>query len=174
MTEGAKSLGSVSLAAGSYDAEQLRAGLDKAAGAKAEDQPGKVGEAVSAAVVSGGTDGRDPALPPDHVFADVDNGHGGKERVQVYAPPLAEQHEGPIQTAGEEVDPDAEREKQRRGAIGQAVKGAEKPPAEEARDGESRTGAADPVAAEDDTISAAAPAVEAAPAEAAPTRRPSK
>jgi hypothetical protein len=169
MTE-SKSLGAVSLAAGSYDAEKLRAGLDQAVTAKEDAQPEKVGKAVAAAVVSGGTDSRDPALAPDHVFADVDNGHGGTERVQVYAPPLAEQHENPIQSAGEEVDPDA-LEKQRKGAIGEALKGAEKKPAEDAREGESRTGAADPVAAEDDTISAAAPAGETDPVPPPPAPR---
>ncbi len=169
MTETSKALGAVSLAAGSYDAEKLRAGLDQAAGAKAEDQPDKVGKAVEAAVVSGGTDSRDPALPPDHVFADVDNGHGGKERIQVYAPPLAQQHENSVQSAGEEVDPDA-LEKQRKGAIGQAVKsGIEITGYPDTH--ESRTGAADPVAAQEDTVSAAALAGDTEPVPPPPRKK---
>lgn len=120
-----KQFGEVSLPAGSYDSDKLAAGFAAAAKAKDEDRQGLVNKAIDDA--SGGETSRpDGQVLPDHVVVEVDNGLGGKENIQVYAPKLADQHEEGAQPILPSDKGDVE--KGNKAAIAEAVKGAEPAP----------------------------------------------
>ena len=152
MTDKPKSMGPVSLPAGSFDSEKLAAGLDAAVDRQKGNEGEEVDKAIDAARLDQATATRDPALLSDHVFVDVDNLHGGTERQQVYAPKLADAHrpaQQPVQPSalgGDDLD---QRLRSNRDAIAEATKGV-KVERLDARE-ESRTGAADPELAEDAT-----------------------
>lgn len=93
----------VSIPAGSYDREQLEAGLDKAVDRQGSNRDAEVRKAFesSVALVEGQPTGEvNPALLPDHKLVEVPTALDDKgeptatETVQVYDPKLADQHVG--------------------------------------------------------------------------------
>lgn len=85
--------GPVSLASGSYDYDQLKTGLDKAAKAKEADYKEGVDKALTGAATSVHQN-NDPRTIPGYKFVDVQNEElGVTERVQVFDEKLADKQD---------------------------------------------------------------------------------